>query len=53
MVLHVESDEADLVIPGALSCITGHYYLIDHLTKTANPSYVNPNGTILLEYKTS
>ena len=47
MIPHIESDDVNLVIPGACSRLAGYYYLSDHPTKCTNTSDVNPNGRIL------
>ena len=52
MILHVKSDAAYSVMPGALSPINGNYYLRDHTTNPTNPSYVKTNRLILTKYKT-
>ena len=50
MVLHVDSDAACLVLPGAKSRIASFYCLSDHPNKTTHPFL---NGAILVECKTS
>ena len=52
MILHVKSDAAYFVMSGACSHISGHYYLSCHPTNPTNPSYINPNQTILTECMT-
>ena len=49
MVLHIDSNAAYLVLPGAKSRIAGYYYLSDYSNKTTHPFL---NSAILVEYKT-
>ena len=49
MILHVNSDAADLVAPKARSRIAGNFHLLEHPNITKHPKL---NGAILVECKT-
>ena len=51
MILHIDTDVADLVLPGAKSRISGYYYLANHPPKTGTPK-PNINDAIYEECKT-
>ena len=52
MCLHIDSDAAYLVMPGARSCVAGYYYLSSHPPSTGHPTNVPFNGAILVECRT-
>ena len=49
MLLHVDSDEAYLVMPNVRSWVAGYYYLSGNQTDSISN---NLNGPILINYKT-
>ena len=52
MILNIKSYAAFLVITVSHICISGNFYLSNHINKPTNPSGVNPYGTILAKCKT-
>ena len=51
MILHIDTDAAYLVLPGAKSRIAGYYYLTNPPPKTSTPTPII-NGVIHVECKT-
>ena len=52
MILHIDSDAAYLVMPGAKSRVAGYYYLSTKPLTIGDPQNIPLNGAILVECKT-